>query len=142
MGGDELVSAHSPSYKGTSLGGRQQQYKSAKNYLQIDGVICYLPACLPACQPIYFLFDIFGNSIYLTIFDHSLDLVSDYPFTSQRESHSVPDMEFFIILLLILSKLELSKIELQKLTTKFFNKKLWSFNLSWLINSIFVCSTL
>ena len=44
-------------------------------------------------------------------------VVYDYLFTSQRESHSVPDRDFFAILLLILSHLELSRIELRKLTS-------------------------
>ena len=44
-------------------------------------------------------------------------LVYDYLFTSQRKSHSVPDTDFFAILLLILSHFELSRIELRKLTS-------------------------
>ena len=47
---------------------------------------------------------------------HSLDLVYDYLFTSQRGSHSVPDMEFFATPSLILSHLKLLRIELPKLT--------------------------
>ena len=47
---------------------------------------------------------------------HSLDLVYDYLFTSQRESHYVPDMDVFAIPSLILSHLELLRIELLKLT--------------------------
>ena len=54
----------------------------------------------------------------------SLDLVYEYPFTSKRESHSVPDIDFFITPSLILSQLELLRIELPKLTTKLFNGKL------------------
>ena len=45
------------------------------------------------------------------------DLVYDYFFTSQRESHSVPDMNSFATPSLILSHLELSRIELPKLTS-------------------------
>ena len=45
------------------------------------------------------------------------DFVYDYLFTSQRESHSVPDIDFFAIPSLILSHLELSRIELPKLTS-------------------------
>ena len=44
-------------------------------------------------------------------------MVYDYLFTSQRESHSIPDMEFFIISSLRLSHLELSRTELPKLTS-------------------------
>ena len=44
-------------------------------------------------------------------------VVYDYLFTSQRESHSVPDRDFFATLLLILSHFELSRIELPKLTS-------------------------
>ena len=46
-----------------------------------------------------------------------MHLVCDYLFTSQRESHSVPDMDFFAIPSLILSHLELLIIELPKLTS-------------------------
>ena len=44
-------------------------------------------------------------------------MVYDYLFTSQRESHSVPDMYFFAIPSLILSHLELWRMELPKLTS-------------------------
>ena len=47
---------------------------------------------------------------------HSLDLVYDYLFTSQRESHYVPDKDFFAIPSLILFHLELLRTELPKLT--------------------------
>ena len=46
-------------------------------------------------------------------------MVYDYLFTSQRESHSVPDMDFFALPLLIMSHLELSTIELPQLTLTF-----------------------
>ena len=45
------------------------------------------------------------------------NLVFDYLFTSQRESHSVPDMDFFAIASFILSYLEVSRINLPKLTS-------------------------
>ena len=45
------------------------------------------------------------------------DLVYDNLFTSQRESHSVPDLDFFAIRSLIFSHLELSRTELPKLTS-------------------------
>ena len=44
-------------------------------------------------------------------------VVYDYLYTSQRESHSVPDRNCFAILLLISSHFELSRIELPKLTS-------------------------
>ena len=44
-------------------------------------------------------------------------VVYDYLFTSQRESHSLPDRDFFATLLLILSHFELSRIELPTLTS-------------------------
>ena len=44
-------------------------------------------------------------------------VVYNYLFTSQRESHSVPDRDFFATLLLISSHFELSRIELPKLTS-------------------------
>ena len=61
----------------------------------------------------------FWNSINLTYLSQlgDKDLVSDYLFSSQRESHSVPDMGFFAIPSLILSHLELSRINLPKLTS-------------------------
>ena len=45
------------------------------------------------------------------------DLVYDYLFTFQRESHSASDMDFFAIPSLILSYLELLRIELLKVTS-------------------------
>ena len=39
------------------------------------------------------------------------DLVYDYHIASQREFHSVPDMDFFAITSLILSHLELSSYQ-------------------------------
>ena len=49
-------------------------------------------------------------------------LVYDYFFTSQEETHSVPDMDFFAIPLLILSHLELLRIDLRKLTSSILMK--------------------
>ena len=65
-----------------------------------------------------FVFDIFWNSIYLTHVSQfgKEDLVYDYLITSQRESDSVPDMDFFIIPSLIMAQLELSRIELPTLS--------------------------
>ena len=65
-----------------------------------------------------FFFSIFWNSTNLAyVTDFGLEgLVYDYLFTFQRESHSVPYMDFFTIPSLILSHLELSRIELPKLT--------------------------
>ena len=44
-------------------------------------------------------------------------VVYNYLFTSQRESHSVPDRDFFATLLLISSHFVLWRIELPKLTS-------------------------
>ena len=44
-------------------------------------------------------------------------VVYNYLFTSQRESRSVPDRDFFATLLLISSHFVLSRIELPKLTS-------------------------
>ena len=46
-----------------------------------------------------FYFDIFWNSINLAYASQNgeEDLVYNYLFTSQRESHSVPDMDIFAI---------------------------------------------
>ena len=64
-------------------------------------------------------FDIFWNSINLAYVSQlgEEDFIYSYLFTSERESHFVPDMDFFAIPSLILSHLELSKIELLKLTS-------------------------
>ena len=44
-------------------------------------------------------------------------VVYEYLFTFQRESHFVPDMDFFATLLLISSYFELSRIELPKIAS-------------------------
>ena len=44
-------------------------------------------------------------------------VVQDYLFTSQRESHSLPDRVFFATILLIWSHFELSRIKLPTLTS-------------------------
>ena len=43
--------------------------------------------------------DVFWNAINLAYISQleEKDLVYNYPFTSQRESHSVPDIDFFAI---------------------------------------------
>ena len=71
-----------------------------------------------------FLFDIFWNSINLDYVSQlgEEELVFDYPLTSQRESHSVPDMDCFTISSLILSNLELSRIKLPKITPRILMK--------------------
>ena len=83
-----------------------------------------LGGCIFSCSKgncIFFSssFLIFWNSINLTYVSQlrDKDFVSDYLFTSQRESHSVPDMDFFAIPSLILSHLELLRIDLRKLTS-------------------------
>ena len=65
------------------------------------------------------LFGIFWESIDLAYVSKLVEegLVYHYLFTSQEETHSVPDMDFFAIHSLILSHLELSRIELPKLTS-------------------------
>ena len=67
-----------------------------------------------------FLSDILWDRIYLNFVPKfGQELVYNYLFTSQRESYSVPNMNFFVKLSLILSQLELSKEELTKLTQVF-----------------------
>ena len=58
------------------------------------------------------LFDIFWDSINLVYVSKLVEegLVYEYLFTSQRESHSIPDMDFFAIPSLILSHMELPRI--------------------------------
>ena len=62
---------------------------------------------------------IFWNSINLAYVSQlrEEDLISDYLFNFQRESHSVSDMYFFAILSIILSRLELSREYLTMLTS-------------------------
>ena len=70
------------------------------------------------CSFFNFLFDIFWNSInlaYVTQLGEE-DLVYDYPFTSQRESRTVLNMDSFAVPSFILSHLDLLRIELPKLT--------------------------
>ena len=69
--------------------------------------------------PISFLiyFGLNTDLVYLSKFGEEGLVVTDYPFTSQRESHSVPDRDFFATILLILSYFELSRIEFPKLTS-------------------------
>ena len=59
-----------------------------------------------------FLFGIFWKNINLAYVSQlaEKDLIYDCVFTSQRESHSVTDMDFFAIRSPILSRLELSGI--------------------------------
>ena len=66
----------------------------------------------------YFLLDIFWVTIYLTYVPQfgQADLVYDYLFSTQSESHPVADMDFFIIPSPLLSQLELLRIELPKFT--------------------------
>ena len=63
-------------------------------------------------------FLIFWNNINLAYVSQlgNKDLVSDYILTSQRESHSLPDM-VFCWPSIILSHLELSRVDLPKLTS-------------------------
>ena len=64
-----------------------------------------------------FFFDILWSNIYLNYVPKfgSEDLVYNDLFTSQRDSHFVPDMEFLVKLSLILFQLELSREEFTKL---------------------------
>ena len=57
------------------------------------------------------------NLAYVSKLGEEGVVVYNYLFTSQRESHSVPDRDFFATLLLISSNFELSRIELPKLTS-------------------------
>ena len=76
-------------------------------------------------RSLYVLFSIsilinFGlntNLVYASKLGEEGLVVYDYLFTSQRESHFVPDRDFFATLLLISSHFELSRIELPKLTS-------------------------
>ena len=74
---------------------------------------------LPVSEEIVYYFLVYFGIVQIWNICHSLDkrvLVIDYVFTSQRESHSVPDLDFFAIPSFIWPDLELSRIELPKLT--------------------------
>ena len=62
-------------------------------------------------------FELSTNLAYVSKLGEEGLVVYDYLFTSQRESHFVPDRDFFATLLLISSHFELSRIELPKLTS-------------------------
>ena len=66
-----------------------------------------------------FLFDILWNNVYLKYVPKFEDLIYNNLFTSQRESHSVPVMEFFVKLSLILFQLDLLREEFTRLTQAF-----------------------
>ena len=69
-------------------------------------------------------FFIFWSSINLAYVSQFGDkyLIFDYLFTSQRESHCVPDMDSFALPLLILSHLKLLRIDLPKLISSILMK--------------------
>ena len=75
------------------------------------------------------LFDMFLNSTNLAYVSQlgEEDLVYDYLFTSQKGSHSLSDMAFFVIFSLILSHLELSRILFPKLTSSILMETVWLF---------------
>ena len=68
---------------------------------------------------IFFLiyFGLNTNLAYVSKLGEEGLVIYDDLFTSQRESHFVPDRNFFATLLLISSHFELSRIELLKLTS-------------------------
>ena len=68
----------------------------------------------PVLEEIAYCFFNFLSDIFWPMY-HSLE--KRIWFTCQRESHSVPDMDFLVIPSLILSHLELPRIELSKLTS-------------------------
>ena len=90
-----------------------------------------------------FFFDILWSSTYLNYVPkfESEDLVYNYFVTSQSESHSVPNMDFFVKLSLILCQLQLSReefttfnseevifyIEIYAIMHKRFNLGFWNF---------------
>ena len=92
--------------------------------LQMESWTQYLGGCIFSCSIgncIFFFsisFLIFWNSIHLTHVSQlgNEDLVDDYIFTSQRESHSLPDMDFCYTFN-FLSHKDLLRIDLPKLTS-------------------------
>ena len=58
-----------------------------------------------------------ANLAYLSKRGEESLVAYNYVFSSQRESHSVPERDFFATLLLISSNFDLSRIELPKLTS-------------------------
>ena len=77
-------------------------------FFSVPGEIVF---SFPIFYLIYFETVLYRNLVYVSQLEE-VDLVYDYLLTSQRESHSVPDMKVFTIPSLVLSHLELSRIEL------------------------------
>ena len=73
---------------------------------------------------IHISFLIFWNSMNLAYVSkfRDKDFVSDYVFTSQKEPHCVPDMDFLAIPSFILSHLKLCRTDLPKLTSSILMK--------------------
>ena len=73
-----------------------------------------------------FLFDIFLNSIYLIyVSQFGLeDLDYDFLFTSQREPHSVPDMDLFYYFFTFFVPIRVITDKFTKINSKFSHGKL------------------
>ena len=87
---------------------------------------------------------IFWISIYLTYVSQfgQKDLVYDYLFTSQSKSHSIPYMDFFFYNMTYFFPIEVIEDRVTEINSNCFNGTFWPFLLSWLISSIFICSSL
>ena len=91
--------------------------------LQMESLARCLGGCVfpvpeeVVCSFFNILFGLNTYLAYVSKFGEEGVVVYNYLFTCQRESHSIPDRDFFATLLLILSHFELSRIELPKLTS-------------------------
>ena len=62
-------------------------------------------------------------------------------FLPLKDSHPIPDMGFFYYALTCFVAAGVIEYRVSKINSNYFNRKLWPFHLSWLINSIFICSS-
>ena len=61
-------------------------------------------------------------------------------FSSQRELHSVPNMNFLCYIVTYFVPVPVITGRIMKMYSSHFNGELWSGHLSWFINSIFICT--
>ena len=93
------------------------QMESLTRCLGGDIFSCSRGSCMFFFNIFLIYFGLDTNLAYVSKLGEEGLVVNDYLFTSQRESHSLPDRDFFATLLLISSHLELSRIQLPKLTS-------------------------
>ena len=95
------------------------------------------PVILPNRELSYcffkFLYDKFLNSTYLTkVWIKELDL--QFLFSSQRELHTVPNIDYFCWTITCFVSIGFIKARITKMYPKYFNGKFWPYHLSCFIN--------